>query len=215
MRRDYEVVEEIIEEEIVEEYYEEDEGSGIGGLLIGLLALLLIGGGVALAWHKGWIGGSKNATVAKTSAPVASAPAVKIPGKTSSKAAPQRPTGNSSGKRPPVKPVMAGTAGVWDGRRPFKCGGHQIITLSDVQAVVPGQTPAITAAGDCQLTLKNVRVEAGVALYAAGHARVLVQGGELKGSDKALKAWGEAQVTLEGVNINGPVDQKGRAQIKQ
>ena len=228
MRRDHEIVEEVIvEEEIVEEvYYEDDEGGGFGGLLLGLLVLLLIGGGVAFAWHKGWLGGS---TPSPERQVTVGGPA-QSPAPPSGKAPPVAPTGLRPAseaplaKRAPVKPPVKtpvkpsdtrpapGGVAFWDGRTPFKCAGHQSFTLKDIEAKVAGDAPAITAAGDCQLTLEGVTVQAAIPLYAAGHAKVLIKGGALEGSP-AIKAWGEAQVTIDGAEIKGPVDQKGRAAV--
>lgn len=209
MRRDYEIVEEVVEEEIVEEVFHEgyeEEGSGLGGLLIGILALALIGGGAYFAWSKGWIGGKTTTVVSAPPAP-SSTPA------RSGKARPVKPMG-APAKRAPVAPANW-SAGIWDGRTPFKCAGHQAFVIKDVQANVAGKMPAITASGDCQLKLEGVSVRSGVALYVAGNARVLVSGGSLEGSEKAIKAWGNAELTLQGVKIEGPVEQKGHAKVSQ
>ena len=101
----------------------------------------------------------------------------------------------------------------WDGKSPFACAGNDHVVLQAITANLTTGS-ALSASGNCELTLKNVNVSAPVALEAAGNARVTLEGGSLKGTDKAIDASGNAQVTLKGATVTGKLSKTGLARIE-
>jgi hypothetical protein len=99
----------------------------------------------------------------------------------------------------------------WDGKRPIMCGGRQTLTLENVKATYdPGAATniinesAITAGGDCQLTLINCDISAPVVVSTGGNAHVVIKGGHLVGTKKvAIEAGGNATITVESGHIEG------------
>ena len=100
----------------------------------------------------------------------------------------------------------------WDGTSPFSCGGADIVKLEKVKATLTTGT-AITAAGNCQLTLVNVDVAAPLPIEATGNAKVTVTGGSLKGAPDAIVAGANAQVTVAGATVTGKAKSSGNGKI--
>ena len=96
--------------------------------------------------------------------------------------------------------IPSSTDASWDGRSTFVCEGHDKTTLSDVTAKL-GESPAILAKDHCVLRLEGVKVSAPVALRVEGHARVTLEGCNLRGKTHAIDAAGHAVVTVEGGNL--------------
>jgi hypothetical protein len=115
-------------------------------------------------------------------------------------------TGSPSGS------AAAAAAASWDGKTPFRCGANDKVAIANVKARVSGE-PAITASGNCVLTLTNVDVTAPTAIEAAGNAVVTVQGGSLDGSAFAVHAAGGSKVTLTGTKVTGKAQAVGGAKI--
>jgi hypothetical protein len=72
---------------------------------------------------------------------------------------------------------------------------------------------AITAAGNCSLTLENVDVTGTTAIDAAGNATVVVHGGKINGSAHSVYARGAAKVTLSGTKVTGKTQSLGNAKV--
>jgi hypothetical protein len=96
----------------------------------------------------------------------------------------------------------------WDGKTPFSCTGADAPVLHDVVA-----TAGVSAMGGCKLTLKNVEITAAIAVTAAGNAQVTVEGGELNGTDAAITAGGNAQVEVKGAKVTGKANKAGNGKI--
>jgi hypothetical protein len=103
------------------------------------------------------------------------------------------------------------TAAKWDGKSPFTCGGNDSVTLTGVKASL--SSTAITANGNCTLTLSNVDITAPTAIEANGNANVTVTGGSLNGSTYAVKANGLAKVNMTGTTVTGKTLASGAAKI--
>lgn len=102
-------------------------------------------------------------------------------------------------------------AAAWDGKTPFVCPPNGSLTLSGVTADLSGT--AITAGGNCQLTLEGVNLTADVGISAGGNAKVTVIGGSVKGRQQAISAMGNALVTVDGAHIDGAVEKLGGAKV--
>ncbi len=100
----------------------------------------------------------------------------------------------------------------WDGTSPFTCGGVDVVKLEKVKANVATGT-AITAGGNCQLTLVNVDVTAPLPIDASGNAKVTMTGGSLKGTPEAIVASANASVTVAGASITGKTKASGNGKI--
>jgi len=103
------------------------------------------------------------------------------------------------------------TAAKWDGKSALTCGGNTALTVDGVTANLGGA--AISAAGNCQLTLTNVDVTAGTAIEAGGNAVVTVQGGKLTGSAFAVHAMGNAKVNMKGTKVSGKTEALANAKV--
>lgn len=106
-----------------------------------------------------------------------------------------------------------GKPGSWDGASPFVCKGNQDLTLRGVRARLDSGV-AITAQGNCKLTLIDLDVEAPVAVKGEGNAQITVQGGRLKGETAAVQATALSKFKLTNVAIEGKVDRKGAAKVE-
>jgi len=100
----------------------------------------------------------------------------------------------------------------WDGTSPFTCGGLDVVKLEKVKANVATGT-AITAGGNCQLTLVNVDVTAPLPIDASGNAKITMTGGSLKGTPEAIVASANATVTVAGATVNGKTKASGNGKI--
>jgi hypothetical protein len=107
--------------------------------------------------------------------------------------------------------TKAATASTWDGKSAFTCGGNDSFTLTGVTATL--STTAITATGNCTLTLVGVDIKAPTALDASGNAKINVTGGSLNGSTYAVKASANAKVNLTGTTVTGKTLASGAAKI--
>ncbi len=103
------------------------------------------------------------------------------------------------------------TVSRWDGKAPFSCGGNDAITITGVKANL--SSTAISAGGNCALTLVGCDITAPVAIDAVGNAAVTVTGGSLNGSTNAVKASGNAVVNIAGTTVTGKTQASGSAKI--
>jgi hypothetical protein len=103
------------------------------------------------------------------------------------------------------------SAAKWDGKSAFSCGGNDAITITGVKANL--SETAITAAGNCVLTLVNVDVTAPTAIESTGNAQITVTGGSLNGSKLAVKADGLSKVTMTGTKVTGKTQAGSMAKI--
>jgi hypothetical protein len=108
-------------------------------------------------------------------------------------------------------PPGAAVAAKWDGKSPLVCAGNSAMTVTGVNATLPGT--AITASGTCSLTLVNVEVSGGTAIEAGGNSVVTVQGGQISGSTLAVHAAGNAKVTFAGTKVTGKTQAVALAKI--
>lgn len=111
-------------------------------------------------------------------------------------------TGGSSSKA---------TASTWDGKSPFTCGGNDSITINGVKANL--SSTAISAGGNCSLTLASCDITAPIAIDAVGNATVTVTGGSLNGATNSVKASGNAKVNMTGTTVTGKTLATGIAKI--
>jgi hypothetical protein len=102
-------------------------------------------------------------------------------------------------------------AAKWDGKSPFECGANDNVTINGVKANL--SATAITAGGNCKLTLVNVNVTAPTAIEASGNAVVNVTGGSLNGSTFAVHAGGLAKVSMTGTTVTGKTQATAAAKI--
>lgn len=109
---------------------------------------------------------------------------------------------------------VGGTAGesAWDGKAPFTCTGNDDKVISGVTANI-AKGPAISAAGNCKLTIRGSTITTDKGIDAGGNAQVTIDGGEIKASDTAIDAAGNAQITATGAKISGKVLTSGNAKV--
>ena len=100
----------------------------------------------------------------------------------------------------------------WDGSAPYECGGTDKVTLSGSHASLPGKT-AVSAGGNCQLTLEGVDLDAEVAVSAGGNAKVVIMGGKVKGSPNAIEVGGNASVDVQGATVEGKGKPSGNGKL--
>jgi len=105
----------------------------------------------------------------------------------------------------------AAAAQKWDGKSPLTCGGNDEIKIDGVTAKLDGT--AVSAAGNCKLTLVNVALTAPTGIAAGGNAVVTVTGGSITATDLAVQALGNAKVTLAGTKVTGKTQKLGGAAI--
>jgi hypothetical protein len=111
----------------------------------------------------------------------------------------------------PATASRTSTAAKWDGKSPFSCGGTDSVTISGVKANLTDT--AITAGGNCNLTLVGCDITAPTAIEANGNANVTITGGSLNGSTYAVEAGGLAKVKLTGTKVTGKTQSGGGAKI--
>jgi hypothetical protein len=99
----------------------------------------------------------------------------------------------------------------WDGKSPLTCGGNDVVTIDGVTAKLDGT--AVTAGGNCKLTLTNVNLAAPTGIEAGGSAIVTVSGGSIAATVLAVHAMGGAQVHLTGTKVTGKTEKLGGAAI--
>jgi hypothetical protein len=102
-------------------------------------------------------------------------------------------------------------AAAWDGKSPLVCGGNDEVKIDGVTANLPGT--AITAAGNCKLTLTKVDITAPTGIMAGGNAIVTITGGSITSTDATIQAAGGAKVTLTGTKMTGKTKALGGAKI--
>lgn len=105
----------------------------------------------------------------------------------------------------------ATAAAKWDGKSPLSCGGNDVVTIDGVTAKLDGT--AVTAGGNCKLTLNKVDITAPTGIEAGGNAIVTVTGGSITATDAAVHAGGGAKVNLTGTKVTGKIQKVGGAAI--
>lgn len=100
----------------------------------------------------------------------------------------------------------------WDGKSEYSCGGNDIVVLEGVTANLTSGS-AVSVAGNCHVTLKNCHITAPVAIDASGNGQVTIEGGEVKGTDSAIKAAGLSKIDVSGAKVTGKVDKQGLAKV--
>jgi hypothetical protein len=107
--------------------------------------------------------------------------------------------------------ATAAVAAKWDGKSALACGGNDEITVSGVTAKLTGT--AVTAGGNCKLTLDKVDITAPTGIEAGGNAIVTVTGGSITSTDLAAQALGNAKITFTGTKVSGKTKALGGAKI--
>jgi len=107
---------------------------------------------------------------------------------------------------------QAAKAATWDGKSPFTCGAVDNVTIEKVTSKITSGT-AITASGNCKLTLINVDISAPIAIEASANANVTVQGGSITGTENAAIASANATVDFQKTTVKGPTKTSGNAKI--
>jgi hypothetical protein len=102
-------------------------------------------------------------------------------------------------------------AAKWDGTAPLTCAGDQELRFEGVSAKLPGI--AVTAGGNCKLTLVNVTVTGATGIEAGGNADVTIQGGSITGTAFAVHALGNAKVHATGTKVTGKTQALGGAKL--
>jgi hypothetical protein len=100
------------------------------------------------------------------------------------------------------------TAGSWDGKTPFVCGGNDTVALVGVTA-----TTGVQAGGNCTLTLTGVNITAPIAIDASANAKVTMTGGSITASTNSVVASANAKVQLVGMKVSGKATSSGKATI--
>jgi hypothetical protein len=108
--------------------------------------------------------------------------------------------------------ATASKSAKWDGKSPFSCSGNDNVKLDGVTANISSGS-AVTASGNCKLTLSNVKITAPVGIEASGNAVVTVNGGSVTGSTAAAKAGGLSQVNFSKTSVSGKKDATAPAKI--
>jgi hypothetical protein len=100
----------------------------------------------------------------------------------------------------------------WDGKSGYTCGGIDNVTIEKVTAKLATGT-AITAMGNCQLTLVNVDITAPVVVEASANAVVTFKGGSVNGSTNSAVATANGKVDFQGTTVKGPTKAAGNAKV--
>lgn len=79
----------------------------------------------------------------------------------------------------PVLKMSGCLPSLWNGKEPFECGGNDRAHVSGVTAHMKGT--AIYATGNCELTVEDCDIQSDVAIKAEGNARVTLKGGTIDG----------------------------------
>lgn len=120
--------------------------------------------------------------------------------------------GQCGGPGTPGAPAAPGST--WDGQDTFTCAGSQTARLTGVTATLTDR-PAVTASGNCTLELADCNLTAPVVLQVSGNATVTVTGGQIRGTEHAVRASGNARVNIRGANVTGDVARSGNATVEQ
>ncbi|AKF10603.1 hypothetical protein [Sandaracinus amylolyticus] len=102
---------------------------------------------------------------------------------------------------------------IWDGTGPLVCAGNQVLDVTPVTATL-GASPAISAMGNCRMTLHGVNVSAPIALQVGGNAEVILDGGSYTGATAAIVAGASSHVVVQGAVIQGAVQRTGGARVE-
>ncbi len=102
-------------------------------------------------------------------------------------------------------------AATWDGKTPFTCGANDVVTFKNIKANVTGT--AITALGNCSVTLVDVDITADTGIEAGGNGSVVMQKGSLNGSTLAVHATAASKVTFTGTKVTGKTEALNGAKI--
>jgi hypothetical protein len=100
----------------------------------------------------------------------------------------------------------------WDGKSTYTCMGPAPVTLQGASANLSSGT-AISATGNCQLTLVNPSITAPVAIDANGNAKITITGGSITGSTNSIVVSGNAQLIASGTTVKGATKSGGLGKI--
>lgn len=105
-------------------------------------------------------------------------------------------------------------AWTWDGKSTLVCDGYTKMTLNDKKVRVK-KGRAILASDNCELKLVGCDIVAPTAISAIGNAKVTVVGGKVRGKKAAVRASGNATVTLLDTKKKGKLRKSGNATIER
>jgi len=111
----------------------------------------------------------------------------------------------------PVTKQASAKAASWDGKSTLECKGNDVMVIDGVTATV--SDTAIRTAGNCQLTLNNVKITAPIGIEAGGVSKVVVTGGSINGSTNTIVAQNSASVTVAGTQLTGKTKKVGGGKI--
>jgi hypothetical protein len=111
----------------------------------------------------------------------------------------------------PVTKAATAKAASWDGKSTLDCKGNDVMAIEGVTATV--SDTAIRAAGNCQLTLTNVKITAPVGIEASANAKVTMTGGSINASSNSVVASAGANVVISGAQVTGKSKKSGGAKI--
>lgn len=100
----------------------------------------------------------------------------------------------------------------WNGVDPFTCKGNEKRTIANV-SVLFAEGAAITAVGNCTLTIHDAVIGAPIALKASANATITVHGGHLAGGESAIDASGNAKITMVGTVVEGRISSTKNVKI--
>lgn len=103
-------------------------------------------------------------------------------------------------------------AAKWDGKSPFTCGGNDNVKLEKVTAKLASGT-AVTASGNCQVTVVSCDITAPVGFEAEGNAKITVTGGSVTSTENSAIASANAKVDFLGTTVKGPTKASGNGKV--
>ena len=104
------------------------------------------------------------------------------------------------------------TAIVWDGTSRFSCSSGSKRIQNVTAAVSRGA--AINATGSCSLVLENVDIRSAVGIRATDSAKVMVDGGSIRGTTHSIEVDSQATVYLKGgATVRGSFKKSGSGKV--
>jgi len=100
----------------------------------------------------------------------------------------------------------------WSGTETLECGGNDEVTVSDINATIPGDT-AISASGNCVVHVKRCSLKGSIGIEAYDNAHAIVEQGSVDGTESAIDARDNARVELHGTKVSGPKKRNANAKI--
>ncbi len=109
---------------------------------------------------------------------------------------------------PAPTPVATNAAG----QQPIVCSSNEDIRLDGV-VIQAGAGTAVTASGNCDVTLTNCQLSGDVGVSASGNSDVTLVGCTVQGSGEALMVSGNGDIHLENTTVQGEEMVSGNGEI--